>query len=888
MTEKTDPKNPTGTEEGQKKTLTLSKKLELKKVPEKDQVRQSFSHGRSKTVEVEVKRKRIPLGEKAADKPVSDQQAVFGEPSDSATLKRLTHGELETRFKAVQEALRTNVTEQELQPSLLEQVEEEEKAETVEEVQSKEQDSPFPEESKSSAPKPSEKQKSAPVKTQEVKKKPHEQVTPIILRASSYGPSKTSLTKPTIPAEMPIEDLPQKSHHAQSPKHEKHVDVDLEDEGAAQRKAVRGGAETKKLLGAVRKTVEAPRKLHRNILTKVLDNDGGEERTRSIAAMKRARQKHKMQGHDQEQQKIIREVTIPETISVGELANRMAVRGADVIKALMKLGTMVTINQMIDADTAELLCTEFGHKFKRVADSDIELGLGGDADAAEDMYPRAPVVTVMGHVDHGKTSLLDALRQTDIVSGEAGGITQHIGAYQVTMKSGQKITFIDTPGHAAFSEMRARGANVTDIVVLVVAADDGIMEQTLEAINHATAAKVPMVVAINKMDKPEANPDKVRNELLQHGIVLEEYGGEVMSVEVSAKQRLNLEKLEETILLQAEVLDLKANPNRTASGVVVEAKMDKGRGTVATVLIQRGTLRVGDLFVAGTEWGRVRALVNDHGQPIKEVTPAMPVEVLGFNGMPSAGDEFFVVENENKAREITAYRQHRKRENVAVASARGSMEQMMSKIAAGEARELPLVIKTDVQGSLEAISSSLSKFATAEVTARVLHGAVGGINESDVTLARASGGIIIGFNVRANPQAREMAKRDGVEIRYYSIIYDVLDDMKAIMGGMLAPTVREKYLGTAEIRDVFNITRVGKIAGCYVTEGVVKRGSKVRLLRDNVVIHEGDLKTLKRFKDEVKEVKESYECGMAFENYHDIRVGDMIECFELESIARQL
>lgn len=883
MTEKTDPKNPTGTEEGQKKTLTLSKKLELKKVTEKDQVRQSFSHGRSKTVEVEVKRKRIPLNEKTADKAISEQQAVFGEPSDAATLKRLTHGELETRFKAVQEALRTNVSDQDSSIPSLEQDEEEE---SIEAVTSPSEPTPSPsEEIRSSSPS-FEKPKAAPARTQEIKKKQHEQVTPIILRASSYGPSKTSLSKPVIPIEVPIEDLPQKSHHAPPVKHVK-TDIEGDDEGSTQRKTLRGGMESKKLLGAVRKTVEAPRKLHRNVLTKVLNNDG-EERTRSIAAMKRARQKHKMQGNDQEQQKIIREVTIPEMISVGELANRMAVRGADVIKALMKLGTMVTINQMIDADTAELLCTEFGHKFKRVADSDIELGLGGDTDVAEDMCPRAPVVTVMGHVDHGKTSLLDALRETDIVSGEAGGITQHIGAYQVTMKSGQKITFIDTPGHAAFSEMRARGANVTDIVVLVVAADDGIMEQTLEAINHATAAKVPMVVAINKMDKPEANPERVRTELLQHGIVLEEYGGEVMSVEVSAKQRLNLEKLEETILLQSEVLDLRANPNRTASGVVIEAKMDKGRGTVATVLIQRGTLRVGDLFVAGTEWGRVRALVNDHGQPIKEVLPAMPVEVLGFNGMPSAGDEFFVVENENKAREVTAYRQHRRRENVAVASARGSMEQMMSKIAAGEARELPLVIKTDVQGSLEAISSSLSKFTTAEVSARVLHGAVGGINESDVTLARASGGIIIGFNVRANPQAREMAKRDSVEIRYYSIIYDVLDDMKAIMGGMLAPTVREKFLGTAEIRNVFNITRVGKIAGCYVTEGLVKRGAKVRLLRDNVVIHEGDLKTLKRFKDEVKEVKDTYECGMAFENYHDIRVGDVIECFELESIARQL
>lgn len=888
MTEKTDPKNPTGTEDGQKKTLTLTKKLELKKVVEKDQVRQSFSHGRSKTVEVEVKRKRIPLTEKAAEKPISSQQTAFQESVDSITAKRLTHDELETRLKAVQDALRTNVSESEASalPPIAESTSVEQRVEAVEEISASQETTSVPvEESKPAVTFVSERPKTVSQKPQEPKKKVHEPVTPIILRASSYGPSKTSTPKPVVPVDVPKEEASHKPHHGYSAKHVKE-DLDLDEEGLNAKKA--RGLESKKIPSSTRKSVEAPRKLNRNVLTKVLDDDG-EERTRSIAAMKRARQKHKMQNHDQEQQKIVREVTIPETISVGELANRMAVRGADVIKALMKLGMMVTINQMIDADTAELICTEFGHKFKRVADSDIELGLGGDElDTAEDMQPRAPIVTVMGHVDHGKTSLLDALRQTDIVSGEAGGITQHIGAYQVTMKSGQKITFIDTPGHAAFSEMRARGANVTDIVVLVVAADDGIMEQTLEAINHATAAKVPIVVAINKIDKPEANPDRVRNELLQHGIVLEEYGGEVMSVEVSAKQRLNLEKLEETILLQAEVLDLKANPNRTASGVVVEAKMDKGRGTVATVLIQRGTLKVGDLFVAGTEWGRVRALVNDHGQAIKEVPPAMPVEVLGFNGIPAAGDEFFVVENENKAREVTAYRQHRKRENVAIASARGSMEQMMSKIAAGEARELPLVIKTDVQGSLEAISSSLSKFATAEVSARVLHGAVGGINESDVTLAKASSGIIIGFNVRANPQARELARRDGVEIRYYSIIYDVLDDMKAIMGGLLAPTIREKFLGTAEIRDVFNITRVGKIAGCYVTEGLVKRGAKVRLLRDNVVIHEGDLKTLKRFKDEVKEVKESYECGMAFENYHDIRVGDMIECFELESIARQL
>ena len=604
--------------------------------------------------------------------------------------------------------------------------------------------------------------------------------------------------------------------------------------------------------------------------------------------MRRARQKQKLSMEQPEQLKVVREVIIPDTINVGELANRMAVRGADVIKALMKLGMMVTINQPIDADTAELLCSEFGHKFKRVSESDIEHGLRGDDDQGHDLIYRAPVVTIMGHVDHGKTSLLDALRKTDVVSGEAGGITQHIGAYQVTLKSGQKITFIDTPGHAAFTEMRARGANVTDIVVLVVAADDGIMEQTVEAIHHAKAAKVPMVVAINKMDKPEANSSRVRSELLQHEVVLEEFGGDVLSVEVSAKQLLNLDLLEEKILLQAEVLDLKSNPNRSAEGVVIEAQIDKGRGTVATILIQRGTLKIGDIFVAGTEWGRVRALVNDHGQKIDSVTPAMPAEVVGFNGVPSAGDEFFVVETEARAREVAEFRQRRERDAKAAASARSSMEQMMTQIAAGEVRELPLVIKSDVQGSLEAIQASLGKLSTNEVNVRVLHGGVGGINESDITLARASNGIVIGFNVRTNPQARELAKRDNVEIRYYSIIYDVIDDMKALMGGLLAPTLREKFLGFVEIRQVFSISKVGKVAGCYVTEGIVKRNAKIRLLRDDVVIHEGQLASLKRFKDEVKDVKESYECGIVLENYNDIRENDILECYEIESIARQI
>src|SRR3989338_6274732 len=494
----------------------------------------------------------------------------------------------------------------------------------------------------------------------------------------------------------------------------------------------------------------------------------------------------------------------------------------------------------------------------------------------------------MGHVDHGKTSLLDALRKTDVVTHEAGGITQHIGAYQVTLKSGDKITFFDTPGHAAFTEMRARGANVTDIVVLVVAADDGIMEQTVEAINHAKAANVPIIVAINKIDKPDANPERVRSELLQHGLVLEEFGGDILAVEVSAKQKTGLDKLEETILLQSEILDLKANPNRHATGVVVESQIDKGRGVVSTVLVQKGTLRVGDIFVAGSEWGRVRALLSDKGEKITSAGPGVPAEVLGFNGAPKAGDDFVVTLDENRAREIAEYRQRKEREAKVLASARGSMEQMLSKIAAGEVKELPVVIKSDVQGSLEAIAASLAKLSTSEVSVRLLHGGVGGINESDVTLARASGGIIVGFNVRANPQARELARRDNVDIRYYSIIYNVIDDIKTMMSGLLAPTLREKYLGSAQIREVFSVSKVGKIAGCYVTDGIVKRGSKVRLLRDNVVIFEGGLKTLRRFKDEAKEVKESYECGMAFENYNDIKQGDVIECFEMEEIIRTL
>ena len=590
----------------------------------------------------------------------------------------------------------------------------------------------------------------------------------------------------------------------------------------------------------------------------------------------------------QPQEKVIKEVIIPEIITVQELANRMAEKSADVIKKLMSLGVMATINQPIDADTAQIVVEELGHKFKRVADSDVEEAIKGAEDTPDQMLPRAPVVTVMGHVDHGKTSLLDALRETNVAAREAGGITQHIGAYQIVTPKGDKITFIDTPGHEAFSEMRARGAKVTDIVVLVVAANDGIMPQTIEAIRHAQAAEVPIVVAINKIDLPGADPMKVKTALLQHSIAVEELGGESLCAEVSAKKRINIDKLLEAILLQAEILDLKANPNRTADGTVIEAKMEKGRGSVATVLVQRGTLKVGDICIAGKEWGRVRAMFNEMGHKVQEAGPATPVEVLGLQGTPAAGDDFTVVADENQAREVTNYRIRKERDAKLVKSAKSAMEQMLDKIKSGEIKHLPVIIKADVQGSIEAIEGTLNKLSNDEVSVQILHSAVGPISESDITLAKASNAFVIGFNVRAIPQARDMARRDGVDIRYYSIIYDVADDVKKGLEGMLSPELKEKILGYAEIRNVFNSTGVGKVAGCMVTEGLVKRGAKVRLLRDNVVIHDGNLGQLKRFKEDVKEVKEGYECGMSFENYNDIQVGDFIECYEIEAIAAKL
>src|SRR5450830_1915932 len=627
----------------------------------------------------------------------------------------------------------------------------------------------------------------------------------------------------------------------------------------------------------------------RGRLTVITALRADEVRERSVASFRRRTQR--LKGHAAEpKEKLVREVTIPEAITISDLANRMSERAVDVIRLLMQQGQMLQINDVIDADTAQLIAEEMGHSVRRVAEADVEEGLFDVADDPDQLAPRAPVVTVMGHVDHGKTSLLDAIRSTNVAGGEAGGITQHIGAYQVTAPSGAKITFIDTPGHAAFTAMRARGAQVTDIVVLVVAADDGVMPQTIEAIHHAKAAKVPIIVAINKIDKPDAKPDRVRTELLQHEIQVESLGGEVVDVEVSATKKTNIDRLLEMLGLQAEILDLKANPNRPAEGTVIEAKLDRGRGPVATVLIERGTLRVGDLVVAGAEWGRVRALVSDTGEPIETAGPSTPVEVLGFSGTPDAGDRLAVVENEGRAREVADYRGRQKREKTAARATgmRGSLEQMMAQAKTSGRKEFPLVIKADVQGSLEAVIGSLDKLGTDEVAARVLHAGVGGISESDVTLAEASGVPIIAFNVRANKEAREAAERAGIEIRYYNIIYDLVDDVKKVMSGLLPPTLCETMLGNAQILEIFKVSKVGNIAGCRVTDGTVERGANVRLIRDNVVIHEGKLSQLKRFKDDAKEVSAGMECGMAFEGYQDMRAGDVIECYRVETIQRSL
>lgn len=664
-----------------------------------------------------------------------------------------------------------------------------------------------------------------------------------------------------------------------------------EDRGAARGGPVRGRPvrpEPAKPVTTRPKSEEERRRGKLTVTTADVDDDGN-ARGRSLSAMRRRQEKFRRSQMQETREKISREVVLPETITIQELSQRMSERAVDVIKYLMKEGQMMKPGDVIDADLAELIAGEFGHTVRRVSESDVELGIFNVSDDQDELVSRPPVVTIMGHVDHGKTSLLDAIRHANVVSGEAGGITQHIGAYQVE-QNGQKITFIDTPGHAAFTAMRARGAQATDIAILVVAADDSVMPQTIESINHAKAAGVPIIVAINKVDKHEADPQKVRNQLLQHEVFVESMGGEVLDVEVSAKTGKNLDKLLEAILLQAEILDLKANPNRTAEGTVIEAQLDRGRGAVATVLVQKGTLRPGQIIVAGDVWGRVRALVTDKGDHVKEAGPATPVEVLGLSGTPQAGDKFAVVENESRAREISEYRQRLARDKAAarLSGQRGSLEQMMTQLQATGVKEFPLVIKGDVQGSIEAIAGALEKLGTDEVRARIVHSGAGGITESDISLAEASSAAIIGFNVRANTQARQFAEREGIEIRYYNIIYDLVDDVKAAMSGLLSPERRETFIGNAEILEVFNITKVGKVAGCRVVEGKVERGAGVRLIRDNVVVHEGKLKTLKRFKDEVAEVPMGQECGMAFENYEDMRVGDVIECFRVEHITRTL
>jgi len=863
------------TEQESKRQLSLGRtggKLELRKPIETGSVRQSFPHGRSKTVQVEVRKKRAVTAPGVPEKPEAPTaKDAAAAPATATPIRRgvvlqgLTEEEKAHRTRALRGAIRADEdARKQAQIDAEQQAAEEMRRAEEEARRSAEEDARRRAEEDARRKQDEEARRADDEARRKAEKAEEDSRREVAERAGKAAAAKVAAL--TAAGKVKPEE-------------------ETEEETPA-RRGLR--VEVKKVPTPVKRD-EPRRRTGKLTITKVL-NEGDDERQRSLASVRRQREREKQRALQmmQEQTKIVREVVVPEHITVQELANRMAERGADVIKSLMRMGVMATINQPLDADTAELVVAEFGHRIRRVSEADVEIGLKGEEDTTENLVPRPPVVTVMGHVDHGKTSLLDALRHTDVAGGEAGGITQHIGAYQVTLKGGQRITFIDTPGHQAFTAMRARGAHVTDIVVLVVAADDGIKEQTVEAIRHAKAAAAPIIVAINKIDKPDAKPERVRQELLQHEIVVEEMGGEVLDIEVSAIKHTGLEKLEEAILLQAEILDLRANPDRPAEGTVIEAKLERGRGPVATVLIKRGTLKVGDIFVAGSEWGRVRALVDDRGNSVKEAGPSMPVEVLGLNGTPLAGDDFVVAENESRARDIADYRQRRRREQQAAQGARGTLEQMFSQIAAGTAKELAVVVKSDVQGSLEAITGSLEKISTNEVAMRVLHAAVGGINESDVILAKASNAAIIGFNVRANPQARDLARRDGVDIRYYSIIYDVIDDMKAMLSGLLAPARRERFLGNAAIREVFNITKVGKVAGCMVTDGLVRRGAKVRLLRDNVVIHEGSLKTLKRFKDEVREVREGFECGMAFENYDNIQIGDVIECFEVEEVARAL
>ncbi|MGE3147964.1 MAG: translation initiation factor IF-2 [Pseudorhodoplanes sp.] len=858
----TETKNP-----GEKKLSVGSGKgtLSLKPRTETGVVRQSFSHGRTKQVVVEKVKRRVIGAEAAKPEPAPAEEAKRPAPAAPApkpaaapapaakpsgvVLRTLTEEERSARAHALADSRVREAEERKIAEEEARRRASREQSEAV------------------------ERQAAEARKREEDERRRHEDETKRKAETEAkkrFGEDTTTATPGKVAARPVV-----------TPEAD-------EDEPARPRRAGAGGAA--RPAAAPKQPARPGPQKQRGRLTVVTALKADEIRERSVASFRRRTQRQTGHRQSESKEKLVREVVIPEAITIQELANRMAERAVDVIRLLMQQGQMHKITDVIDADTAQLIVEEMGHRVRRVAEADVEEGLFAAPDDPEKLVSRAPVVTIMGHVDHGKTSLLDAIRTTQVAAGEAGGITQHIGAYQVTAPSHGKITFIDTPGHAAFTAMRARGAKVTDIVVLVVAADDGVMPQTAEAIAHAKAAKVPMIVAINKIDKPDAKPERVRTELLQHEVQVESLGGDVLDVEVSATKKINLDRLLETIALQAEILDLKANPDRPAEGTVIEAKLDRGRGPVATVLVQHGTLHIGDVIVAGAEWGRVRALVGDNGDSVMEAGPSVPVEVLGFNGTPDAGDRLAVVENEGRAREVTDYRARQKRENAAarMTGARGSLEQMMSQLKTAGRKEFPLIIKADVQGSMEAIIGTLDKLGTDEVAARVIHSGVGGITESDVTLAESSGAAIIGFNVRAFKEAREAAEQGGIEIRYYNIIYNLVDDVKKAMSGLLTPERRETMLGNAQILEIFSVSKVGKVAGCRVTDGVVERGANVRLIRDNVVVHEGKLSQLKRFKDDAKEVTAGQECGMAFESYQDMRVGDVIECYRVETVQRSL
>jgi translation initiation factor IF-2 len=843
------------TDKGEKKlTLSGRKTLQLKKTVDAGQVRQSLSHGRGKSVVVERKRRRViavDTEESSVEESLVEQ--VFKAPKvDEAPEgpSHLTEEERAVRARVLDEARKQAVQKK------------------------KDDDARAVVEAEEQAVQDAEDAKRKVVEDRLAEEVAEKATTEAESRAADEAANPTQ-----EPAAAPeIVEPPVIKEDAARPRRE----AAKADDGTKRARAV----ERPKSKPAPRS--EPRRRESKLTIARALD-DGTEERQRSLAAVRRAREKQRaaMRSTKESPVKITRDVVVPEEIAVGELANRMAVRGADVVRELMKIGVMSTVNDVIDADTAELIITEMGHRITRVTEADVESDLFSGVDDAADLVARPPVVTVMGHVDHGKTSLLDALRATDVVAGEAGGITQHIGAYQVTLANDAQITFLDTPGHAAFTAMRARGAQATDIVVLVVAADDGIMPQTIEAIQHAKVAEVPIIVAINKMDKEGANPDRVRQELLQHEIVVEEMGGDVLNIEVSALKRTNLDKLEEAITLQAELLELKANPGRSAEGIVVESMLDKGRGSVATVLITRGSLHIGDIFVSGAEWGRVRAMVDDKGNQIKMALPSQPVEVLGLSGTPSAGDDFAVVDSENRAREISDYRVRQQRISAGSAAPRASLEAMLERLKVDSVSEFPVLIKADVNGSAEAVSGALNQMNTDEVAVKVILSGVGGISESDVTLAQSAGAPIFGFNVRAASKARNLAEANGVEIRYYSVIYNLVDDVKATLTGMLAPEINETIIGTANVQDVFSAGK-GKAAGCIVVDGVVRAEANARLLRDDVVVFTGEVGSLRRFKDEVKEVNAGTECGVSLVDYNDVKPGDVIEIYTVEERARTL